>query len=240
MPSPFALPARLGLTRGSGARARAQPAADLDRPRRREKGPRDPEVSVCGIDPRVVIAPAVPTLHLVAADGARCPRSMAELLAPGGTGSAVPAPRDGEVAAGLRVRRLTVDVRHLSGVLDRRGGANLLAQIVRDPSDRVANAVFRAAMRTPSRSDGADGADTDCEVLVGGEGDSVAGRSRVDLGRARMMLLALLTEGERATRRLAEALARPRDHGIRHSLEATLAARVAELPLDALLRTPAR
>ena len=43
------------------------------------------------------------------------------------------------------MRRLTVDVRGLRDVLESRGGWNLLAALVRDPSDSVTNAVFRAA-----------------------------------------------------------------------------------------------
>ena len=257
----FVLPALLVPSRSPHrSRSGAAGSAGIDGPWRREPDRRPPEVSVCGIDPRGLAAPVTPTLHLVAADGIPRPRSVAELLGPPaasvrpagppagpaadpaadpGADPLVAEPSGVVPADGLRVRRLGVDVRLLARVLERRGGANLLAQIVRDPTDRVANAVFRAAMRTPSRGDGPegrDGADTECVVRVDDPGGS---RGRIDLGQARMTLLALLTEGERATRRLAEALARPRDRGLRRGLEEMLAARVAELPVRVLLRPAA-
>jgi hypothetical protein len=199
----------------------------LDTPSREAVRTPAPEVAVCGIDPQVPGSPAVPRLHLVVPDegpeGTR-PDSVEQLLA-----------RDGEV----RVRRLTVDVRGLRDVLESRGGWNLLAALVRDPSDGVTNAVFRAAMSAPD-SAGPAGAvlepgDVDVEVCVVGEGDTVAGRCRRELGRGRLSLTGFLADSERLTRRLAEALARPRDRGTRRCFEHALADVLADAPLSELL-----
>jgi hypothetical protein len=199
----------------------------LDTPSREPVRAPAPEVAVCGIDPQVPGSPAVPRLHLVVPDegpeGTR-PDSVEQLLA-----------RDGEV----RVRRLTVDVRGLRDVLESRGGWNLLAALVRDPSDSVTNAVFRAAMSAPD-SAGPAGAvlepgDVDVEVCVVGEGDTVAGRCRRELGRGRLSLTGFLADSERLTRRLAEALARPRDRGTRRCFEHALADVLADAPLSELL-----
>ena len=199
----------------------------LDTPSREAVRAPAPEVAVCGIDPQVPGSPAVPRLHLVVPDegpeGTR-PDSVEQLLA-----------RDGEV----RVRRLTVDVRGLRDVLESRGGWNLLAALVRDPSDSVTNAVFRAAMSAPD-SAGPAGAvlepgDVDVEVCVVGEGDTVAGRCRRELGRGRLSLTGFLADSERLTRRLAEALARPRDRGTRRCFEHALADVLADAPLSELL-----
>jgi hypothetical protein len=199
----------------------------LDTPSREAVRAPAPEVAVCGIDPQVPGSPAVPRLHLVVPDegpeGTR-PDSVEQLLA-----------RDGDV----RVRRLTVDVRGLRDVLESRGGWNLLAALVRDPSDGVTNAVFRAAMSAPD-SAGPAGAvlepgDVDVEVCVVGEGDTVAGRCRRELGRGRLSLTGFLADSERLTRRLAEALARPRDRGTRRCFEHALADVLADAPLSELL-----
>jgi hypothetical protein len=199
----------------------------LDTPSREAVRAPAPEVAVCGIDPQVPGSPAVPRLHLVVPDegpaGTR-PDSVEQLLA-----------RDGAV----RVRRLTVDVRGLRDVLESRGGWNLLAALVRDPSDSVTNAVFRAAMSGPD-SAGPAGAvlepgDVDVEVCVVGEGDTVAGRCRRELGRGRLSLTGFLADSERLTRRLAEALARPRDRGTRRCFEHALADVLADAPLSELL-----
>ena len=199
----------------------------LDTPSREPVRAPAPEVAVCGIDPQVPGSPAVPRLHLVVPDegpeGTR-PDSVEQLLA-----------RDGDV----RVRRLTVDVRGLRDVLESRGGWNLLAALVRDPSDSVTNAVFRAAMSAPD-SAGPAGAvlepgDVDVEVCVVGEGDTVAGRCRRELGRGRLSLTGFLADSERLTRRLAEALARPRDRGTRRCFEHALADVLADAPLSELL-----
>jgi hypothetical protein len=199
----------------------------LDTPSREAVRAPAPEVAVCGIDPQVPGSPVVPRLHLVVPDegpeGTR-PDSVEQLLA-----------RDGAV----RVRRLTVDVRGLRDVLESRGGWNLLAALVRDPSDGVTNAVFRAAMSAPD-SAGPAGAvlepgDVDVEVCVVGEGDTVAGRCRRELGRGRLSLTGFLADSERLTRRLAEALARPRDRGTRRCFEHALADVLADAPLSELL-----
>ncbi len=199
----------------------------LDTPAREAVRAPAPEVAVCGIDPQVPGSPAVPRLHLVVPDegpqGTR-PDSVEQLLA-----------RDGDV----RVRRLTVDVRGLRDVLESRGGWNLLAALVREPSDSVTNAVFRAAMSAPD-SAGPAGAvlepgDVDVEVCVVGEGDTVAGRCRRELGRGRLSLTGFLADSERLTRRLAEALARPRDRGTRRCFEHALADVLADAPLSELL-----
>ena len=199
----------------------------LDTPAREAVRAPAPEVAVCGIDPQVPGSPAVPRLHLVVPDegpqGTR-PDSVEQLLA-----------RDGDV----RVRRLTVDVRGLRDVLESRGGWNLLAALVRDPSDSVTNAVFRAAMSAPDSAGPAgavlDPGDVDVEVCVVGEGDTVAGRCRRELGRGRLSLTGFLADSERLTRRLAEALARPRDRGTRRCFEHALADVLADAPLSELL-----
>ncbi|MEJ2887803.1 hypothetical protein [Actinomycetospora aeridis] len=201
----------------------------LDLPAREALRPPAPEVAVCGIDPQVPGTPAVPRLHVVLpGEGAR-PDSVGELL-----------DRAGD-ADGVRVRRLTVDVRGLRDVLESRGGWNLLAALVREPSDRVTNAVFRATMARPA-PDGTgpvgavlEDGDVDVEVCVVGEGDTVAGRCRRELGRGRLSLTSFLSESERLTRRLAEALARPRDRGTRRCFEQALGDVLADAPLSALL-----
>ena len=205
----------------------------LDTPAREAVRPPAPEIAVCGIDPQVPGSPGVPRLHVTVPEvpGTPPPDSVEQLLARAA---------DGEV----RVRRLTVDVRGLRDVLESRGGWNLLAALVRDPSDRVTNAVFRAAIGSPardaSRAPGAVGAvledgDVDCEVCVDGDGDTVAGRCRRELGRGRLSLTGFLADSERLTRRLAEALARPRDRATRRCFEQALADVVADAPLTALL-----
>jgi hypothetical protein len=201
----------------------------LDTPAREAVRPPAPEVSVCGIDPQVPGSPSVPRLHVVVGDDAVRPDSVEQLIEQSG----------GDV--GVRVRRLTVDVRGLRDVLESRGGWNLLAALVRDPADRVTNAVFRAAMAQPV-PDGSgpvravlEEGDVDVEVCVVGDGDTVAGRSRRELGRGRLSLTPFLADSERLTRRLAEALARPRDRGMRRCLEQALADVLADAPLPVLL-----
>jgi hypothetical protein len=199
----------------------------LDTPAREAARPPAPDVSVCGIDPQVPGSPSVPRLHVVV-DGTDRPDSVEELIAQGGD-------------SGVRVRRLTVDVRGLRDVLESRGGWNLLAALVRDPADRVTNAVFRAAMsQAVPEGAGPVGAvleqgDVDVEVCVVGDGDTVAGRCRRELGRGRLSLTPFLAESERLTRRLAEALARPRDRGVRRCFEQALADVLADAPLPVLL-----
>jgi hypothetical protein len=202
----------------------------LDTPTREVARPPAPEVAVCGIDPQVPGSPAVPRLHVVvplesSGESSR-PDSVEQLLATAGDGA-------------VRVRRLTVDVRGLRDVLESRGGWNLLASLVREPSDRVTNAVFRAAMSSPDGSGPAgavlESGDVDVEVCVVGEGDTVAGRCRRELGRGRLSLTGFLADSERLTRRLAEALARPRDRGTRRCFEHALADVLADAPLSALL-----
>ncbi|WP_433800173.1 hypothetical protein [Actinomycetospora sp. CA-084318] len=175
-----------------------------------------PEVSVRGIDPRNDRGPSAASVHLTARPGAPCPDTVEELLA-------TAAPGD------FRLRRLTFDVRHLDEVLGARGGRTLLEQLVAAPADRVTNAVFRAAVDTDP------GGDLDCDVRVVGEGDSVAGRCRTDLGRARLTVTPLLTGSERLARRLAEARARPRDRAVRRCLEHALACDLTAVPLAALI-----
>lgn len=205
----------------------------LDLPTREAPRAPAPEIAVCGIDPQVPGTPAVPRLHVVVGDGGPRPDSVAELL-----------DRAGDEAGeegGVRVRRLTVDVRGLRDVLESRGGWNLLAALVRDPSDRVTNAVFRATMAGPAadRTGPVGGVlepgDVDVEVCVVGEGDTVAGRCRRELGRGRLSLTTFLAESERLTRRLAEALARPRDRGTRRCFEQALGDVLADAPLSELL-----
>ncbi len=179
-----------------------------------------PEVSVRGIDPRNDRGPAVASVHLAARPGGPCADTVEELLAEARPGD-------------FRVRRLTFDVRALDAVLAARGGRAVLDQLVAAPADRVTNAVFRAAV-------GREGAgertgDLDCDVRVVGEGDSVAGRCRVDLGRARLTITPMLTGSERLARRLAEARARPRDRAVRRCLEHALAVEVASMRLADLV-----
>jgi hypothetical protein len=217
VPAPRAVPAR-GVVPGEEF---------LDPPLRRDDRPAPPEVSLQGIDPRVDSVAAVPAVHLVARPGtgdAACPRSVEELLAR----------PDGHV-----LRRLVLDVRPFRDVLEARGGWNLLAQLVRDPADRVTNAVFRSAVAEvpagPSLGRVLEEGDVDADVRIVGEGDSVAGRCRIDLGRARLTLVPLLTSSERVTRRLAEALARPRDRAVRRCLEQALADLLVDRPLGDLV-----
>lgn len=201
----------------------------LDLPTREAPRAPAPEIAVCGIDPQVPGTPAVPRLHVVVGDDGPRPDSVSELLERAGD------------HGGVRVRRLTVDVRGLRDVLESRGGWNLLAALVREPSDRVTNAVFRATMARPA-ADGTgpvgavlEDGDVDVEVCVVGEGDTVAGRCRRELGRGRLSLTAFLAESERLTRRLAEALARPRDRGTRRCFEQALGDVLADAPLSELL-----
>ncbi len=231
MRNPFA--ARRGTTArtSSGRAGRGVPGPEvmagmeyLDTPRAAADRAPAPEIAVCGIDPQVPGLPQVPRVHLVVGDGHASPDSVDELLVAG---------RPGDV----RVRRLTVDVRGLRDVLESRGGWNLLASLVRDPADRVTNAVFRAAIADSGAATGRvlENGDVDADVCIVGEGDTVAGRCRHELGRARLALTPFLVESERLTRRLAEALARPRDRGVRRCLEHGLADMVAEAPLSVLL-----
>ena len=185
-----------------------------------EGGDHAPEVSVRGIDPRNDRGAATASVHLAARPGGPCANTVEELLA-------VARPGD------FRVRRLTFDVRALDAVLADRGGRAVLEQLVAAPADRVTNAVFRAAVGREGTDD--QPGDLDCEVRVVGEGDSVAGRCRVDLGRARMSITPLLTGSERLARRLAEARARPRDRAVRRCLEHALAVELTSRPLDALI-----
>ncbi|MEJ2865005.1 hypothetical protein [Actinomycetospora flava] len=201
----------------------------LDLPAREAPRTPAPEIAVCGIDPQVPGTPAVPRLHVVVGDDGPRPDSVSELLERAGD------------HGGVRVRRLTVDVRGLRDVLESRGGWNLLAALVREPSDRVTNAVFRATMARPA-ADGTgpvgamlEDGDVDVEVCVVGEGDTVAGRCRRELGRGRLSLTTFLAESERLTRRLAEALARPRDRGTRRCFEQALGDVLADAPLAELL-----
>lgn len=203
----------------------------LDTPARERARPPAPEIAVCGIDPQVPGSAAVPRLSVVVPDGSR-PDSVEQLLARAAQDETI------------RVRRLTVDVRGLRDVLESRGGWNLLAAIVRDPSDRVTNAVFRAAVGGPApeapHTPGPGGAvlepgDVDCEVCIVGDGDTVAERCRHELGLGRLSLTGFLAGSERLTRRLAEALARPRDRATRRCFEHALADVVADAPLAALL-----
>ncbi|MDL5155735.1 hypothetical protein [Actinomycetospora termitidis] len=175
-----------------------------------------PEVSVRGIDPRNDRGPGAASVHLAARTDGPCPDTVEELLAVAGPGD-------------FRLRRLTFDVRTLDEVLETRGGRALLEQLVASPADRVTNAVFRAAV-----GDDPEG-DLDCDVRLVGEGDSVAGRCRIDLGRARLTLTPVLTGSERLARRLAEARARPRDRAVRRCLEHALACELTSVPLADLV-----
>jgi hypothetical protein len=179
-----------------------------------------PEVSVRGIDPRNDRGPASASVHLAARAGGPCANTVDELLT-------VARPGD------FRVRRLTFDVRALDAVLADRGGRAVLEQLVAAPGDRVTNAVFRAAVGREEPGPGVG--DLDCDVRVVGEGDSVAGRCRVDLGRARLTITPLLTGSERRARRLAEARARPRDRAVRRCLEHALAVELASVRLEDLI-----
>ncbi|MEJ2868954.1 hypothetical protein WCD74_14370 [Actinomycetospora sp. OC33-EN08] len=175
-----------------------------------------PEVSVRGIDPRNDRGPAAASVHLAARTDGPCPDTVEELLA---------TVRPGD----FRLRRLTFDVRTLDEVLDARGGRTVLEQLVAAPADRVTNAVFRASVGSDPTGD------LDCDVRLVGEGDSVAGRCRVDLGRARLTITPLLTSSERLARRLAEARARPRDRAVRRCLEHALACELTALALPDLI-----
>ncbi|MCD2192321.1 hypothetical protein LQ327_02780 [Actinomycetospora endophytica] len=181
-----------------------------------------PEVSVRGIDPRNDRGPGVASVHLAARAGGPCANTVQELLALGRPGD-------------FRLQRLTFDVRALDTVLADRGGRAVLDQLVAAPTDRVTNAVFRAAMTGPGTSEEALPGDLDCDVRVVGEGDSVAGRCRVDLGRARLTITPLLTGSERLARRLAEARARPRDRAVRRCLEHALAVELTSVGLGELI-----
>lgn len=226
MRNPFAV--RRAATRTTAARGVPGPEVMagmeyLDTPPVATERAPAPEVAICGIDPQVPGLPAVPRVHLVARDSCDRPDSVDELLHTGAPGD-------------VRVRRLTVDVRGLRDVLESRGGWNLLAALVRDPVDRVTNAVFRAAIAEGAGSTGVlEAGDVDADVCIVGEGDTVAGRCRHELGRARLSVTPFLIESERLTRRLAEALARPRDRGVRRCLEHGLADVLADAPLEVLL-----
>jgi hypothetical protein len=182
-----------------------------------------PEVSVRGIDPRNDRGPGIASVHLAARPGGPCANTVEELLAVGAPGD-------------FRLQRLTFDVRELDAVLAARGGRAVLDQLVAAPTDRVTNAVFRAAMSNPGTGPGAaETGDLDCDVRVVGEGDSVAGRCRVDLGRARLTITPLLTGSERLARRLAEARARPRDRAVRRCLEHALAVELTSVRLGEVI-----
>ena len=185
------------------------------------EGETTPRRCRCAASTRATTAAlATASVHLAARPGGPCANTVEELLA-------VARPGD------FRVRRLTFDVRALDVVLAARGGRAVLEQLVAAPADRVTNAVFRAAVGREGADD--QPGDLDCEVRVVGEGDSVAGRCRVDLGRARMSITPLLTGSERLARRLAEARARPRDRAVRRCLEHALAVELTSRPLDALI-----
>ncbi|HEY2225832.1 hypothetical protein [Actinomycetospora sp.] len=182
-----------------------------------------PEVSVRGIDPRNDRGPGVASVHLAARPGGPCANTVEDLL-----GLARP--------GDFRLQRLTFDVRGLDAVLAARGGRAVLDQLVAAPTDRVTNAVFRAAMSGAGTGAEPDvPGDLDCDVRVVGEGDSVAGRCRVDLGRARLTITPLLTGSERLARRLAEARARPRDRAVRRCLEHALAVELTSVGLTDLI-----
>jgi hypothetical protein len=229
--NPFAVRRTTTTRATSGSSGRGVPGPEvmagmeyLDTPRVPAAQTPAPEVAVCGIDPQVPGLPQVPRVQLVVGDGRPSPDSVEELLA-------TARPDD------VRVSRLTVDVRGLRDVLESRGGWNLLASLVRDPADRVINAVFRAAIADAGTAVGPvlDNGDVDADVCIVGEGDTVAGRRRHELGRARLALTPFLAESERLTRRLAEALARPRDRHVRRCLEQGLADALSDAPLTVLL-----
>lgn len=185
-----------------------------------------PEVSIQGVDPQLRGRALVPRVSLVLAPGVSPPDSVGELLTRG---------RPGDAA----VRGLTFDIRPYRDVLEARGGWNSLAQLVRDPSDRVANTAFRAAI-VEERAGAAtapalESGDLDVDVCVVAEGDTVAARRRHELGRARLTVTPFIAESERLTRRLAEILGHPHDGAGRRSLEHALADRVAGAPLTTLL-----
>lgn len=212
--------------------ARTVPAPDvvvgmeyLDAPTRFDAGASPlPEVSVQGLDPQLRGRALVPRVCLALAPGVPRPDSVEELL------TTVP---PGDVA----VRRLTFDVRPFRDVLEARGGWNALAQLVRDPSDRIANSVLRAAMDEgagAATASALERGDLDADVCVVAEGDAVAAR-RHELGRARLTLTPFIAASERLTRRLAEILGHPRDGAGRRCLEHALADLVADTPLTMLL-----
>jgi len=227
--NPFAV--RRGVTT---ATTRTVPAPDvmaameyLDAPTRLAADPTPvPEVSVQGTDPQLRGRALVPRVCLVLAPGVTRPDSVEELLTCG---------RPGDAA----VRRLTFDVRPFRDVLEARGGWNTLAQLVRDPSDRVINTAFRAAIADSCNGAAAPSAlesgDLDADVCVVGVGDTVGARRRHELGRARLTLTPFMADSERLTRLLAETLRRPRDGAGRRCLERALADLVADAPLTTLL-----
>ncbi len=190
---------------------------DTPRPALADRQNAAPDVAVCGIDPQVPGRPTTPKVGLAVRGSSDRPRpdSVAELFALG--------------ASDVVVRRVTLDVRPFRDVLEARGGWNLLAQLVRDPADRVTNDVFRAAVLESPPGGPVEGGDVDCDVSIVGEGDTVAGRCRHELGRARLSITPFLAASERLTRRLAEAMARPRDRAVRRCLEHALADAIAEL-----------
>lgn len=185
-----------------------------------------PEVSLQGTDPQRGGRALVPRVYLVLAPGVTRPDSVEELLRCARPGDAT-------------VHRLTFDVRPFRDVLEARGGWNTLAQLVRDPSDRVVNSELRAAIaRERPAADAApalESGDLDADVCVVAEGDSVAARSRHELGRARLTLTPFIVGSERLTRRLAEILGHPGDGAGRRCLEHAVAELVADAPLTTLL-----
>lgn len=194
------------------AEARAAPGGAVPGP--------PPEVSVLGLDPRTDQPPPVAAVHLTAHPGGPCPRSVVELL---------------EAPGCFAVCHLAFDVRRVEAVLAVRGGRTLLEQLVARPADRVTNAVFRAAVAGDAAEDRGPAGDLDCEVRIVGEGDAVAGRCRVGLGRGRLAVMTLLTGSERAVRRLAEARAHPGDRAVRRRLERCLAEDLTTMPLRGLV-----
>lgn len=181
---------------------------------------RAPEVSVRGIDPRNDRGPGMASVQLAARPDGPAVHTVEELLE-------LACPGD------FRLQRLTFDVRALDEVLAARGGRAVLDQLVAAPNDRVTNAVFRAAVHGPVAAE--ERGDLECAVRIVGDGDSVAGRCRVDLGRCRVTITPLLTGSERLARRLAEARARPRDRAVRRCLEHALAVELTSTPLSELL-----
>ena len=175
-----------------------------------------------GIDPRTDRGPAVASVHLTARSGGPCANTVEELLTVGRPGD-------------FRLQRLTFDVRGIDAVLAARGGRAVLDQLVAAPTDRVTNAVFRARWRARRRDRGAGPGRPGLRRAGRRRGDSVAGRCRVDLGRARLTITPLLTGSERLARRLAEARARPRDRAVRRCLEHALAVELTSVALDDLI-----
>lgn len=214
MRNPFAVRRTAGIPRGVPA---PDVIAGVEFLETAVPGPRDegPDVALCGIDPQVPGLPSTSKVGLVLRRRRPRPDSVGELL-------------EGDSDA-VVVRRVTVDVRPFRDVLESRGGWNVLAQLVRDPSDRVTNAVFRATVAERPSLAPVEAGDVDCDVAIIGVGDTVAGRCRHELGRARLSLTPLLARSERLTRRLAEALARPCDRATRRCLEHALAEAVADL-----------